>query len=87
MTEYFEDDYGVLNEHDILLESGKLIRPDRINLNSKNEVTIIDYKTGSKKSHHQEQINYYDEVLNQMDFIVIKKMIIYINDSIEIIEV
>jgi ATP-dependent exoDNAse (exonuclease V) beta subunit len=87
LTEYFEDDYEVFNEHDILLESGKLIRPDRINLNSKNEVTIIDYKTGSKKSHHQEQINYYDEVLNQMDFIVIKKMIIYINDSIEIIEV
>lgn len=87
LTGYFKDTYEIFNEHDILLESGKLIRPDRININSKNEVTIIDFKTGSKKSHHQEQLNFYAEVISQMDFSVIKKLIIYINDSIEIIEV
>lgn len=84
---YYKDNFTVYNERDIISNSGELIRPDRLNINSKNEAIIIDYKTGEEKSFHKSQLNHYESVLNLMNFIVTRKLLVYINDSVDVIEV
>ena len=84
---YFQDDFKIYNERDIITNYGQLLRPDRLNINSKNEVIIIDYKTGDQKSFHKSQLNDYETVLKQMNLIVTNKILVYINDTIDVIEV
>lgn len=84
---YFQDDFKIYNERDIITNSGQLLRPDRLNINSRNEVVIIDYKTGNQKSFHKLQLNEYASILNQMDLSVTRKILVYINDTIDVIEV
>ncbi len=84
---YFKDDYTIYNERDIITSSGQLIRPDRLNINSKNEAIIIDYKTGEAKESYANQLNNYEVILNQMNLTVMHKLLVYINDTIEVIEV
>jgi ATP-dependent exoDNAse (exonuclease V) beta subunit len=84
---YFQDDFKIYNERDIITGSGQVLRPDRLNINSRNDVIIIDYKTGDHKPHHKSQLNDYDYVLNQMNLKVTHKLLVYINDTIDVIEV
>ena len=87
LKSYFQDNFKIYNERDIITGSGQVLRPDRLNINSKNEVAIIDYKTGDQKAHHKSQLNTYDYVLNQMNLKVTNKLLVYINDTIDVIEV
>ncbi|SDG79315.1 UvrD-helicase domain-containing protein [Winogradskyella thalassocola] len=84
---YYTSDFKIYNERDIITSSGQLLRPDRLNINSKNEAIIIDYKTGEAKAFHGAQLNDYEAVLNDMDVKVIHKLLVYINDTIEVLEV
>ncbi|WP_026451019.1 UvrD-helicase domain-containing protein [Aequorivita capsosiphonis] len=69
----------VYNERDLITKDGIVMRPDRINVNSENEVVIIDYKTGSPRISHQDQLVDYANSLMEMGFYVSKKMLIYTN--------
>ena len=62
------------------------IRPDRLNINQQNEVVILDYKTGASNVNHKEQLNVYQSIIEEMNYKVMKKLLIYINDIVEIIE-
>ena len=84
---YFKDEFITYNERDIITNSGQLLRPDRLSINSKNEVIIIDYKTGDAKESHANQLNAYESVLNGMNLKVIHKLLVYINETIEVLEV
>jgi len=84
---YFNEGFKVFNERDIIANSGEILRPDRLNINSKNEVIIIDYKTGEKKQYHNIQLNGYEHVLKQMNYSVIHKLLVYINETVDVIEV
>lgn len=84
---YYKDDFTVYNERDIITNSGELIRPDRLNINSKNEAVIIDYKTGDVKSFHKSQLTHYEAILTLMNLTVTSKLLVYINDTIDVIEV
>lgn len=83
---YYIDDLIIYNEKDIITKDGEILRPDRIVINRKNEAIIIDYKTGYEKPSHQQQILKYESVLKEMNFKVIKKILIYINDDIQVKE-
>ncbi|WP_179317242.1 UvrD-helicase domain-containing protein [Winogradskyella undariae] len=87
LSKYFQNDFQIYNERDIIPLSGKILRPDRLNINFNNEVTIIDYKTGEQKSSHAAQLNDYESVLNDMNLKVTHKILVYLNDTIEVIEV
>jgi CRISPR/Cas system-associated exonuclease Cas4 (RecB family) len=87
LTRYFNTTSKVYNERDIITETGELLRPDRLNIDAQNNVVIIDYKTGEKQAHHKSQINAYQTVLEAMNLTITKKLLIYINESIEVIEV
>ena len=62
------------------------MRPDRVIVNSINEAVIIDYKTGNENPNHLMQMQTYYEVLVDMNFKVIKKILVYINNGIQIKE-
>jgi len=83
----FTDDCIIYNEKDIILDSGKQLRPDRLNINSNNEVAILDYKTGTHKHEYINQLNDYECVMHKMNFVTTKKYLVYINDEVEVMEV
>ncbi|WP_053990505.1 exodeoxyribonuclease V subunit beta [Mangrovimonas sp. TPBH4] len=83
---YFAPDLEVYNERDIITKQGDIVRPDRVTINSQNQATIIDYKTGTETSSHRQQLVGYQKVLEEMGFQVIHKILVYINDDIHIKE-
>ena len=44
----------------------------------------IDYKTGKENDSHKIQLNKYKSVLEEMNFKVAEKILIYINEKIKI---
>ena len=67
----------LLNEHDILTTTGKVLRPDRVMIDGR-KATVIDYKFGHE--HHniyQEQLRNYVLLLEQMGYQV-EAYIVYV---------
>jgi predicted Ser/Thr protein kinase len=87
ISNYFNTDDTIYNERDIITIEGQILRPDRIIINPNNEVVIIDYKTGKKSKQHQQQLISYQDILETMKFKVVKKYLVYINDTVEVEEV
>ncbi len=83
---YFTSEYEIYNERDIITTSGIILRPDRLLISKQNEAIIIDYKTGLHNPKYTEQLQDYRDVLESMNLKVIKKILIYINDTITIKE-
>jgi CRISPR/Cas system-associated exonuclease Cas4 (RecB family) len=50
-----------------------------------NEVYLLDYKTGEKHNKHKVQLQEYELALQEMNYKVAKKVLIYIADSIDIV--
>lgn len=87
LKEYFSDEVIIFNEREIVTQDNQIIIPDRLVFNKNNEVIIIDYKTGNQSKEHHQQLLKYEIVLKSMNFKVIKKLLIYINEEIELVEV
>ncbi|MBC2843982.1 UvrD-helicase domain-containing protein [Winogradskyella flava] len=87
LNAFFKQDQLIYNERDIIMKTGEILRPDRINIDSNNEVTIIDYKTGEQKDYYKSQLNTYARLLETMNYKVKNKYIVYINDNVDIIEI
>ncbi|HLT49953.1 MAG TPA: 3'-5' exonuclease, partial [Aequorivita sp.] len=79
LKKLFDGTDKVYNERSIITKDDLVLRPDRININSENVSTIIDYKTGSPKIYHNDQLIDYVNALQDMGFIVSEKMLIYSN--------
>ena len=84
---YFSDKVTVFNEREIVDFDNQVVIPDRLVFNHLNEVTVIDYKTGIPSSEHHQQLLKYERVLKSMDFKVGKKLLIYINAEVNVVEV
>jgi len=78
---YFEEGLTIKAEAEILLESGLTIRPDRLIIDN-NHVVIVDYKTGKPQGKHIKQLDRYAEILLQMDFSSVEKVLIYVDESV-----
>jgi ATP-dependent exoDNAse (exonuclease V) beta subunit len=87
LLSYFSSENIIYNEKDIITKQGFTLRPDRLVINEKNEVVIIDYKTGNPDTKHALQLEGYSNALLDMSFTVAKKILIYVNDTLEIKEV
>ena len=87
LQDYYSSNYTVYNERDIISKDGIILRPDRIVLNSQNEAIIMDYKTGLEAKKYEQQLQSYQDVLEDMKISVKKKILIYINDDILVKEV
>jgi ATP-dependent exoDNAse (exonuclease V) beta subunit len=84
LLDYFKSDNTIYNERDIITKDNKLLRPDRLVINQKEEVVIIDYKTGQHYEKHIQQIKNYYNALTDMGFNVVSKILVYVNDNLEI---
>ncbi|MEN3323660.1 UvrD-helicase domain-containing protein [Mariniflexile soesokkakense] len=77
----------IYNEHDIITKEGIILRPDRVVINPENEAIIIDYKTGSEDKKYVQQLQSYQDVLQDMNINVKKKILVYVNSDISVKEV
>lgn len=85
LKEYFKPGLVIINEREILTESGQVLIPDRLIIEEA-KVSIIDYKTGKPRKSHQLQIDNYALVLQKMDFEVREKILVYIDKEILVIK-
>lgn len=83
----YEKDKTVYNERKILSKEGATFIPDRIVINPTGETTVIDYKTGVPKEEHSYQLENYASLLDEMDYKVSRKFLVYINEEITVITV
>ena len=77
---WFRTDAETLTETEILLQDGNILRPDRIII-ADDEVTVVDYKTGSAEKNHEKQVRQYADVLKEMGFQKIKMYLVYPSEN------
>ena len=75
---FFNPQNQILNERAILV-SGKMLRPDRVEIDSQNQLWLLDYKTGDQRENHLIQITGYEHALLKMKYKVVKKALVYLN--------
>ena len=84
LIEFFNGNGVVYNEETILKNGYKNLKPDRVVVFN-NEVYLLDYKTGEKNQKHQNQINEYAFALQEMNYTIAKKVLVYIGEKIEVV--
>ncbi|TXD54192.1 MULTISPECIES: UvrD-helicase domain-containing protein [unclassified Polaribacter] len=87
LANYFSEEVIIYTEREIVDVDNQILIPDRLVFNNINEVVIMDYKTGNPSNEHHQQILRYERVLKSMNFKVVKKILIYINNKIDVVEV
>ena len=66
--DWFDSDYTILNEREIILPDGTVKRPDRVMIQG-GKATVIDYKFGlSTREEHKQQVAEYCALLQQMGY-------------------
>lgn len=80
---FFKSGNKIFRERGILIEDGKVFRPDRVTVIA-DEVTVLEYKTGQKNESHGKQIRQYMAALKQLGFHNVAGRIVYIDSTIEI---
>lgn len=87
LRHYFSAEVSVYNEREIVDEHNQILIPDRLVFENEEEVVIIDYKTGTPSKQHHQQLSNYETILNALNFKVVKKVLIYMNDSVIVEEI
>lgn len=67
LSSYFNRNDGrrILNEQEIVTGSGELYRIDRLVID-RDDITVIDYKTGKENQDHQTQVRRYMEIVKDL---------------------
>ena len=86
LQKWYSNAVIVFNEREIVDVDNQVIIPDRLCFEEK-AVTIIDYKTGAPSAEHAQQLLKYERVLLTMNFTINKKILVYINDNIDVVMV
>lgn len=77
-TEWFSKEAEVLNEKEIITETGELLRPDRV-IRLSNKIAVIDYKFGGIKSRrYQLQVRKYISLIGKMYNLPVEGIIWYV---------
>ncbi|PKP25514.1 MAG: DNA helicase UvrD [Bacteroidetes bacterium HGW-Bacteroidetes-2] len=84
---YFKPECKAELERDIFTKEGAILRPDRLNFLDTNKVSLIDYKTGAFSIKHKTQLAHYESALQEMGFIVEEKLLVYMNENIDVVNV
>ncbi|MEA1785656.1 UvrD-helicase domain-containing protein [Arenibacter sp. GZD96] len=81
LKRYFAEDATILLEREIITENGVILRPDRVVIQG-NVATVIDYKTGKKRTKHHQQVRSYENALQQMGYARTQGVIVYMNETV-----
>jgi ATP-dependent exoDNAse (exonuclease V) beta subunit len=85
LTLFFSNEHKILNEKTIIQKEGNLVIPDRMVLTKQNEIYLLDYKTGTHQTKYQLQLENYQNAIEKMGFNVTKKALVYIGDTLKIV--
>lgn len=77
---FFNIKHTVYNERE-LIHNERILRPDRVEFDSKNQAYLLDYKTGAPHSSHVQQINDYADALTASGMTIGKKILVYVNEK------
>ena len=86
LKKYFTEAHKIYNEREFLFDKSIFI-PDKLVIDSKKELTIIDYKTGSYKKEHEIQLLNYKENLIRNNLKISKTLLIYTDNPIKILSI
>ena len=81
----FDSDLKVFNEQTIIRQFGRTLKPDRISISEKGEAFLLDYKTGSPNAKYVQQIQEYQDAIEDLGYKVLKKVLVYIGTEIDIV--
>ena len=82
---FYRPNSKVLTERELIRGDKELFIPDRLVFEGK-RVTIIDYKTGRQEEKYVRQVEQYAQLLTSMGYEINKKIIIYLQEEICIID-
>ena len=82
---FFEESVKVYNEQSILINGANTLRPDKI-IERRDDVIVVDFKTGSASPKHNEQVWNYKSVLEDV-FDKPVKSILYYTQQNQLIEI
>ena len=85
LVHLFASGIGLRSEAELLLPDGSTYRPDRVVL-APNETVILEYKTGAPRPQHREQVNAYADILLQMGYAQVRKLLVYLDDEVRVEE-
>jgi ATP-dependent exoDNAse (exonuclease V) beta subunit len=80
VNEWFSGDWEVLTEAAILVPGGAERRPDRVLIRGDQSV-VIDYKTGTRKPVHQQQVSEYMDLLKSMGYSNVRGFLLYLDEG------
>jgi hypothetical protein len=83
LKEYFKENVQLKPEAGILTPKGDVFRPDRV-IFKKDETIILEFKTGLPKPDHEKQLHNYGEILQQMGYPGIKKLLVYLDETVTV---
>ena len=81
----FEESATALNEREIILPDGHVLRPDRM-LRAEDGWLVVDFKTGLPKVSHHDQVKGYMTQIESVSGAPVKGFLLYTN-SLELVEV
>ncbi len=83
---FFGKELLVKTEAEIVLPTGRILRPDRI-IQKPGETLLIDFKTGVHTPQHAKQILTYKKVLEEMNSPSVKAFLLYFSEEkIQVVE-
>jgi len=82
---YFVEEVQLKPEAGILTPKGEVFRPDRV-IFSEKETLIMEFKTGLPKPEHEKQLHNYGEILHQMGYPGIRKLLVYLDEVVTVKE-
>ena len=87
LRSFFNKNNVVYNEREILIPPNEVIIPDKTVFLGGNSISILDYKTGTKKNAHEDQMKKYILNLEKAKYRVKNAFLVYVVDKINIVEV
>lgn len=80
VSNWFDEKWKVKNESSILMENGRIKRPDRV-IYEGDTALVIDYKTGKPAESHMNQVRNYKGLLSKMGYKRVEGYLLYLNSK------
>jgi ATP-dependent helicase/nuclease subunit A len=77
---FYNANWTVMTEREIIQPEGEILRPDRVLING-NKAMVVDFKTGIEKVSHSRQVKKYAEALTTMGYEDVSSYLIYLNEQ------
>jgi ATP-dependent exoDNAse (exonuclease V) beta subunit len=86
LERFFSGEVTVKTEAEILLPEGSFYRPDRV-VFDKDNITILDYKSGRPNASHAEQLITYAGYIGEMGYHEVRRALVYLEPEVMVVEV